>query len=46
MFQLGDKIAAKYLAQASGVPLTPWAECEEDQSENTLWHMALESGIH
>ena len=30
MFQLGDKIAAKYLAQASGVPLTPWAECGED----------------
>ena len=42
MFQLGDKIAAKYLAQASGVPLTPWAECGEDLPENEI----LEHGNH
>ena len=36
MFQIGEIIAAKYLAQASGVPLTPWAECGEDLPENEI----------
>ena len=42
MFQLGDKIAAKYLAQASGVPLTPWAECEKTCRKMVI----LEHGNH
>ena len=30
MSQLGDKIAAKYLAEQAGVPLAPWAEYQSE----------------
>ena len=36
MGQLGDKIAAKYLAEKAGVPLAPWAEYQSDWTETEL----------
>lgn len=36
MGQLGDKIAAKYLAEKAGVPLAPWAEYQSEWTEKNL----------
>ena len=36
MSQLGDKIAAKYLAEKAGVPLAPWAEYQTEWTDAEL----------
>lgn len=45
MHQLGDKIAAKKLAEDAGVPLAPWAEILDDDSEEAILEKANTVGF-
>ena len=45
MLQLGDKIAAKKLAEKAGVPLAPWAEILPDDDESSIVEKAVKIGF-